>query len=111
MVVVLVSRWQCESRVEFFACLLLLAQSEVGASKFQVMDGASRLKRDCLLEAIDSLLVRRIGKFSVDGLGDRLQDWIEVGNFIVPAAQDMPGVVVSRVGARRGLRLLLDELG
>jgi hypothetical protein len=44
IVVVLVDGWECEPRIQFLARLLRFAESEVRASKLQMVDGAARFK-------------------------------------------------------------------
>ncbi len=63
---------------------------------------APRLQSYRFGEAFDSLFVRRIGKFAVNGLCEGLQDRMEVGELVIPAAEDMPGIVVRCIEARSG---------
>ena len=72
---------------------------------------ASRLESNRSAEVIDSLFVLRVWKLSVNGLGERSQKRIEIGDLVIPAAQDMPGIVVFRIEARGSLGLLPDENG
>ena len=60
--------------LKFVARLLLFAESEIGAPKFQMMDDAPRLKSNRFAEIFNGLFVRCIGKLPVNGLGKSLQD-------------------------------------
>jgi hypothetical protein len=99
------------SFVELFPCPLCFAESQIGAAKFQMVRHPPRLKGDGLLKTFDGPFVRGIGQPAINGLGQRLQNRIEIRQLVVPTAQDVPGQIIARIEARRGFRFLLYQSG
>jgi hypothetical protein len=97
--------------VELFPCALCFAESQIAAAKFQMVRHALRLKGDGLLKTFNGPFVRSIGQPAINGLGQRLQNRIEIRQLVVPTAQDVPGQIIPGIEARRGFRLLLNQSG
>ena len=61
------------------------------------------------LQVKNRLLIRGGGNFTVDHLGQRLEQQVEAGDLVVPTPEDMPGQGITRIEFRCGDRLGLDH--
>lgn len=69
----------------------------VGATEFDVMDEAVGVQFDGFFEALNGFFVGGIGEFSVDDAGESSFDDSEVGESLMPAAEDVPGEIFGGV--------------
>jgi hypothetical protein len=92
-----------EAGLEGLMGFFLFAQGEVGAAEFEMVQDTARLEGDDFLKIFVGFFIRGVRELPMDGLGQSFQDWIEVGEFVVPAWK--------KSQARGGSGFLPDQAG